>query len=166
MACSSACHRAGTFEPEIIGSARFSNQVHEAILLLKTRDPDAYVIITNYVGRIKEANHSGMWAYKTPPTYEMTDETAFYSLTWCAATMAHDSFHSKLYLDYQQAHDGDVPDAVWTGTVAERECMKHQLEVMKRIGATQGEIDYAKQQANGHYVKDHETWEDYNKRNW
>jgi hypothetical protein len=59
-----------------------------------------------------------------------------------------------------------VPDAAWTGTAAEQECMKHQLEVMKRIGATQWEINYAKKQADGHYVKDHESWDDYNKRKW
>jgi hypothetical protein len=165
-ACSSACQRARTSEPEIVGSARFSNQVHHAILLLKARDPEAYVMLTTYVGRLQEGNHSGMWAYKTPPTYEMTDDTAFYSLTWCAATMAHDSFHSKLYQDFLTTHEGNVPDAVWTGTAAERECMQHQLEVMNRIGATQMEINYAKQQADGHYVKEHETWEDYKKRNW
>jgi len=162
----SACHDEHSSEPEIMGSLRFSNQVHQAILLLKTRDLDAYSIITNYVGRIQEGTHSGMWAYRTPPTYEMSDDTAFYSLTWCAATIAHDSFHSKLYLDYRKLHDENVPDAVWTGTAAEQKCMKHQLEVMERIGATPSEINYAKKQADGHYAKDHETWEDYDKRKW
>jgi hypothetical protein len=107
------------------------------------------------------AEQSGMWAYKTPPTYEMSDTTALYSLTWCAATIAHDSFHSKLYHDYLKMHSGHVPDAVWTGTAAERKCVKHQLAVMKRIGATQWEIDYVKKEADGHYVRDHETWKDY-----
>jgi len=37
-----------------------------------------------------------------------------------------------------------VPDDVWTGTAAEQQCMKHQLAVMEHIGATKGEIDYAK----------------------
>ena len=108
-----------------------------------------------------------MWAFKTPPTYEMTDSNALYSRTWCAATIAHDSFHSKLYHDYQKAHGSEVPDAVWTGTAAERQCMKHQLAVMERIGATMQEIDYAKKMADGHYVKDNETWKDYKaNRTW
>src|SRR5215471_10116724 len=76
-------------EPEIIGSARFTDQVQRAILLLKTRDTNAYAIVTNYVGRIQEGKRSGMWAYKTPPTYEMSATSAFYSLTWCAAIVAH-----------------------------------------------------------------------------
>jgi len=135
------------------------------MLLLKAKDRDAYAIVTNYIGRIQHGERSGMWAYKTPPTYEMGDATAFYSLTWCAATIAHDSFHSKLYHEYLKAHDA-VPDSVWIGKTAERQCMKHQLAVMKRIGATQWEIEHAQKQADGHYAKDNETWDDYEKRKW
>jgi hypothetical protein len=162
----SAAPASNDTEPEIVGSERFSGQVREALLLLKTRDADAYAIVTTYVGRIAEGQRSGMWAYRTPPTYEMSDRTAFYSLTCCAAAIAHDSFHSKLYHDYRNAHAGHVPDAVWTGTAAERQCMKHQLAVMARIGAPKYELDHAKSQADGHYVKDNETWDDYEKRDW
>jgi hypothetical protein len=156
--------RAG--EMEIVGSERFSNQVSQAVLLLKTRDTNAYAILTNYVGRIQQGEHSGMWAYRAPPTFEMNDATAFYSVTWCAAVIAHDSFHSKLYHEYQNAHPGAVPDDVWTGTAAEQQCMKHQLAAMEHIGASKFEIDYAHKQADGHYVKNNETWEDYKKRSW
>jgi len=160
------CHCAGTAEPEIVGSLRFSNQIHQALLLLGSRDTSAYAIVTNYVGRIRQSERSGMWAYKTPPTYEISDSTAFYSVTWCAGTIAHDSFHSKLYHDHRKAHDGPVPDIVWTGTAAEKQCMKHQLLVMEHIRASKWEIDYAKQQKDGHYATDNETWQDYKKRKW
>ena len=153
-------------EPEIIGSARFTNQVHRAILLLKAQDTNAYAIVTNYVGRIQGGERSGMWAYQTPPTYEMSDASAFYSVTWCAATVAHDSFHSKLYRDYKKDHGDQVPDTVWTGIAAEQQCMKFQLSVMEHIGASKWEIDYARKQADGHYVKDGETWSEYNRRPW
>jgi len=153
-------------EPEIVGSPRFSHQVHQALLLLRERDANAYAIAKNYVGRIQQGERSGMWAYRTPPTYEMSDRTAFYSLTWCAATIAHDSFHSKLYHDHLKAHGGPVPDEVWIGTAAEKQCMQHQLRVMEHIGASQREIDYAKTQQDGHYTKDNETWQDYKKRKW
>jgi hypothetical protein len=96
----------------------------------------------------------------------VSDTTAFYSITWCAATVAHDSFHSKLYHDYHKTHSGSVPDAVWTGRAAERKCMKHQLSVMERIGATRSEIDYATKQTAGHYVDNKETWKEYRKRKW
>jgi hypothetical protein len=162
----SACHTAKPAEPEIVGSLRFSNQVHQALALLSAKDTNAYAIVTNYIGRIQEGERSGMWAYQTPPTYELSDSTAFYSVTWCAATIAHDSFHSRLYHDYLKTHSGAVPDDVWTGTEAERQCMTHQLLVMERIGASRSEIDYAKKQADGHYVKNGETWQDYKQRKW
>jgi len=159
-----ACDFAGDLQ--IVGSEKFSNQVCHAVALLKTKDANAYAILTNYVGRIEQGKHSGMWAYRNPPTFEVTDATTFYSLTWCAAVIAHDSYHSKLYHEYCKTHAGEVPDAVWTGTVAEQQCMKHQLAVMERIGASKLEIDYARQQADGHYVKNTDTWDDYRKRDW
>jgi hypothetical protein len=160
------CLRGEAANPEIVGSSRFTNQVHLALLLLRSRDTNAYAIVTNYVGRIQQGERSGMWAYKTPPTYEMSDSTAFYSITWCAATIAHDSFHSKLYHDHRKVHRGHVPDRVWTGTVSEKKCMNHQLAVMENIEAPKWEIDHAKKHQDGHYAKDHETWQDYKKRKW
>lgn len=160
-------HRAEAAEPEIVGSSRFSNQVHQALVLLRSRDTNAYAIVTNYVVRIQQGERSAMWAYKTPPTYEIADITAFYSLTWCAATIAHDSFHSKLYHDHLKTHGGNgghVPDKVWTGIEAEKQCVKHQLLVMEHIGASKWEIDHAKTQQDGHYAKDNETWEEYHKK--
>lgn len=157
-------------EPQIVGSPRYTAQVLKALDLLKTRDAAAYSIVTNYVGRIKESAHSGMWAYNNPPTYEMSDVTAYYSLTWCTATIAHDSFHSKLFHEYEKAHRGPVPDSVWTGVGAEQQCMKHQIDVMKNIGAPSAEISYAEQQADGHYVKSNQgrlgSWLSYLNRSW
>jgi len=166
LACSQMGERAFAAEVQIAGSAKFTNQVCRALALLKTRDAEAYAIVTNNVGRIREADRSGMWAYQTPPTYDMSDATAFASVTWCAATIAHDSFHSKLYHDFQKTRGGEVPDAVWIGTAAEQQCMKHQLAVMERIGAAKHEIDYARKEADGHYAKDNESWQDYEKRKW
>jgi hypothetical protein len=168
-----SCRRAATFDGTntidgiaIAGSARYRDQVREALQLLKTGDTEAYAIVTTYVKRIEEGERSGMWADRDPPTYEMSDVTAYASVTWCAATIAHDSYHSKLYHDYRDSHAGHVPDDVWTGTAAEQQCMKHQLAVMERIKAPKSEIDWARQQADGHYVKDSGGWQDYQKRNW
>jgi hypothetical protein len=153
-------------EIEIVGSAKFVNHVEKALALLKNKSPDAYLIVENNVKRIQQGERSGMWAFSTPPTYEMSGKTAFASLTWCAATIAHDSYHSKLYHDYQKSHDGPVPDAVWTGSAAERQCMKHQLAVMEQIEAAKSEIGHALKQADGHFVKDGETWSDYEERDY
>jgi hypothetical protein len=40
------------------------------------------------------------------------------------------------------------------------------LLVMQHIGASEREIQHTRSQADGSYVKEDETWEDYEKRNW
>jgi len=154
---------------EIKGSKKFKNQVTKALELLKEKTPEAYQIVTEYVRRIEQGKHSGMWAYKKPPTYEMADETTFYSVTWCAGSIAHDSLHSKFYHDYKKEHSGSVPDKVWVGEDAEKKCIRHQLEVLKKIGAPKHEIDHCKKQKGTHHDVNKDgkyDWKDYKKRHW
>ena len=166
MALFLACKRHSGGRPDIVGSKRFITQVTGGLALLQARAPDAFSNVVKYVGRIKESDRTGMRAYETPPTFDLADTTAFYSTTWCAAAMAHDSFHSKLYHDYQATNSAPVPDNIWMGRPAEAQCMSYQIDVMRKIGAPDFEIDYAKTQADGHYVNDSESWEEYKKRTW
>jgi hypothetical protein len=117
---------------QIIGNADFVAQTRLALYLLETRAPDAYQKVQTYVGIIMQGEHSGMWAWENPPRYEVGDRTAFASATWYASTIAHDATHSELY------HNGQE----WEGIPAEQFCNAYQLEVLKQIGAPQGEIDY------------------------
>ncbi len=147
---------------EIRGTANFENQVVTALTLLRAKSPEAYRIVTNNIGIIKQAKRTGMAAYSTPPTFELNGRTAFYSTTWCAGCIAHDSFHSKLYHDYLKQHLGAVrvPDDVWTGEASERKCLAHQTRVLKDIGASFDEISWLS-------VTNNRYWEvDYNKRDW
>jgi hypothetical protein len=145
-------------EPEIVGSTLFCNQVRLAFQLLNRKDPNAYSIATNYIVQVREGPRSEMLAYKDPPTFQLSDVTAFYSLSWCAAAIAHDSFHSKLYHDYKTLHPGHVPDVVWTGMASERLCMAHQISVMRRIGAPDHELEHAQKQAGGEYKMGTKAW--------
>lgn len=105
------------------------------------------------MGKIEQAAHSGMLATADPPTFLMSDATAMYSLTWAAATIAHDAYHSKLYFDYKGAHPGtEVPDDAWSGTAAEAKCIKFQIAAMRRIGAAPHEIDHTAANYDGHYI--------------
>jgi len=131
---------------KIRGTREFKEQVESALILLRSRSPGAYQITTNYIGMISQAEHSGMRAYRRPPTFDLNDRTAFYSQTWCAGAIAHDSFHSKLYNEYKKAHPGGVPDEVWTGREVEKQCLKHQLQVLQEIGAPFSEISYCASQ--------------------
>jgi hypothetical protein len=158
---------------EIRGNTRFKNQVVNALVLLKSKSPDAYAIVTNYIGIIEQAKHSGMKAYAKPPTFHLNGRTAYYSVTWCASAIAHDSFHSKLFHDYLDKHrsqaPGDalksdwglVPDHIWIGEAAEKQCVEHQLQVLREIGAPGEEI------IQGQWNPTNRYWElEESKQNW
>ena len=87
---------------QIKGTTKFNEQVVSALILLRDKSPEGYRIVTNYIGAINQARRSGMRVDFVPPTFEMANPTAFYSLTWCAGSIAHDSFHSKIYHDYRK----------------------------------------------------------------
>ena len=162
---------ASEVQVEIKGSKKFEEQVTKALELLREKAPEAHGIVVEYVKKIEQGERSGMWAYKEPPTFEMADPTTFYSITWCAGSIAHDSYHSKLYHDYKKEHPGvmSVPDKVWVGEDAERICIRHQLGVLKKIGAPKQEIDYcsALDGTHGDVNKDGKyDWEDYEKGDW
>jgi len=154
---------------EIVGSGKFKGQAAKALELLRDKAPGAYRITTEYVKRIEQAERSGMAARETPPTYRMADKTAFYSVTWCASTIAHDALHSKLYHDYKREHGGSVPARVWTGVEAEKKCIAHQLAVLQKIGAPFHEVSHCRKQKGTHHDVNKDgkyDSKDYKKRDW
>ena len=155
---------------KIKGNTDFIAQTRAALTLLEEKDPEAFNKIQTYVGIIEQGEHSGMWAWEVPPRYEVGDATAFFSVTWYASTIAHDATHSELYAQYQIAHPGElVPDDAYGGVEIERFCIGYQLEVAKRIGAPQGEMDYLSTLDGTHCDLDNDgdcDWQDYQNRNW
>ena len=145
-------------------------QTRAALNVLEQKDPAAYKKIQTYVGIIEQGQHSGMWAWEQPPRYEVNDVTAFFSVTWYASTIAHDATHAELYAQYQAAHPGEsVPEDAYGDVPIERFCIGYQLEVAKRIGAPQSEIDYLSTLDGTHCDVDHDgdcDWNDYLNRNW
>lgn len=155
-------------EIEITGSVEFQDQIHRALNLLRSKAPDQYDTVLKYIGKIEQGDKSAMWAYENPPTFQMADLTAFYSLTWCASSIVHDSLHSKLYHDYKD-NRGPIPAMVWTGKAAEKKCLKYQVATLKKIGAPKSEIDYCRhskptysdRNSDGKY-----NWDDYRQITW
>jgi hypothetical protein len=147
---------------QVYGTEAFKEQVVNSLILLRTQSPQSYTVVTSYIARISQARHSGMLAYERPPTLELNDRTAFYSVTWCASAIAHDSLHSKLYNDFLKLHSGSasVPEEVWTGAEVERRCCEHQTRVLQQIRAPISEISWSGE-TNSRY------WEvDYTNRDW
>jgi len=136
----------------IRGTSEFSARVESALGLLKTNSQLGYATITNYVGIIQQATHSGMRASSKPPQFDLNERTAFYSVTWCAGSIAHDSFHSKLFADYVKAHPKRrVPDKVWMGEEAEKQCLEHQVAVLKEIAAPVHEVAWCGETTNRYW---------------
>ena len=147
----------------IRGSHRFKRQVVSSLSLLRARAPDAYQIVTNNFGAISQSKHSGMAAYRKPPTFELNDATAYASVTWCASCIVHDSLHARFYFTWLRFHAAEkvVPHDVWMGANAEMLCLAHQARVLREIGAPPTEITYCSSASTNRY------WEvDYKKRNW
>lgn len=154
---------------EVKGSAEFRTQIEAALKLIKEKAPEAYALVQNNVAIITEGERSGMWAYKNPPTYEISKTSAFHSVTWCAGAIAHDAYHSKLYHDYVTAKGKPVPAEIWTGQEVEKICIAFQLSVLKKIGGPKDEVDYCLKLNGKHYDVNQDgkyTWEDYFKRKW
>lgn len=157
-------------EIRIVGNADFIDQTRLALSLLKTKAPDAYQKVLSYVAIIEQGDRSGMWAAEELPRYEVGDETAFFSVTWYASTIAHDATHSELYHRYLAEHPGEsVPGDVWTGIEVERFCNAYQLDVAKRIGGPANEVDYLAGLTGTHCDVDGDgdcDWDDYVLRDW
>lgn len=148
---------------KIVGDDTCKQQTNDALNLLKTKDYDHYVYVTNYVGIIECADQgSGMFAYENPPRYLAGKSTREAGSIWYAGTIVHDATHSKLYNDYLKNHPNEtVPANVWSGKDAEQKCIDIQVDALAKIGADQAVIDYAKNAINANY------WDvPYDQRNW
>jgi hypothetical protein len=127
---------------KIIGDPRFIRQTIRALVLLQVRAPNAYRKVVTYVGVIEHFEKSVIWTWEDPPRMTASDDTAYYSVPWYAAAMAHESLHSELYNRYQEKYGGDVPDDIYSGVEAEKTCIAYQLDVITKIGGAAGDIEY------------------------
>jgi len=80
----------------------------------------------------------------------MNDLTAFHSLSWCAGTIAHESWHAKLYHEGKSADPRDYEER----TKEEIACIKHQIKVLRKIGAPNAEINFLKTEDGTHFDLD------------
>jgi len=153
----------------IDGDNKYKSQVKKCLKLLSTKARTEYKLVKKHIGVIQQSDRSGMNAWENPPRYLMSDRTAFYSITWCASTIAHDAYHSYLYHKYMPTNNKKPPYEKWGGFNAEKEAIKYQEKVMKKIGSTNHEINYLKKLdgTHGDYNKDGKLDStDYKKRNW
>ncbi len=154
---------------EIKGTHRFVTRVVSCLDLIKTNDLESYEFINKYIGVIKQHPTSGMDAAADPPTFEMSTKTAFYSLTWCASSIAHDAYHSYLYQKHRPKLGSKSQHKMWMGARAEGKSIHFQRRVSQRIGAPPEELNYLLNLKGTHSDLDGDgrfTQKDYEKRDW
>ncbi|WP_049630670.1 hypothetical protein [Cellvibrio sp. pealriver] len=168
-----ACANASAIEIE--GTPKYKKQVEACLGLLERKASAEYEFIRSHIGIIAQNKRSGMRAWEVPPRYQMSDTTAFYSVTWCAGTIAHDAYHSYLYkkhaaINGENNGNGEKPAyELWGGKSAEKEAIEFQLKVMKKIGASAHEINYLTSLDGTHGDANSDgklDGEDYKQRNW
>ena len=145
---------------EISGSAAFKSQVRSALDLLRAETPEEFAVVATYVKRIEEHERSGMDVARDPPTCQLAPATTYASITWCAGVIAHEAHHALIF---QSTSEG------YGGRHEEKKCIDRQIDVMKRIGAPQWELDYLAGLDGSHFDLDGDgeyTPKDYELRDW
>jgi len=143
---------------EVIGNARYIQQVRRSLMRLKKKDPASFKLILKYIGRIEWSERSGMAPWQSPPTFYLADLTAFPSVTWCASCILHDAHHSKLYLDYLRRNKKTPGRRIYSGRLVELFCIRKQLISAKRIGASASEIAHLKRLDGKHIFIRKQYW--------
>jgi len=154
---------------QLVGTEAFTLQVQSCLDLLAQKAPDDLAFVQQHIGVIKQHQKSGMVAWADPPRYEMSSRTAMFSLTWCASTIAHDAYHSKLYQKYRHVHKGQLLYKLWAGFKAEARAIHYQTQVAKRLQAPAEELNYLINLKGTHSDLDGDkklTHKDYQKRDW
>lgn len=145
---------------EVRGRAPFIRATREALDLLQTHS--CFPEVQRSISLIKQGRRSGMHAAAKRPTFVVGRPTWSHSALWYAGAIAHDAYHSKLYLD-AKARTGRTPPAdCWTGKEAEQKCLGFQIEVVEALGADARTVAYLKE------LRKNPTYQGHNKglRGW
>jgi hypothetical protein len=145
------------FGIQIIGSNDFPVQVARSLLLLKLVDPETFARVTNAIGIVRQDFRTAVWHTNKPPPVIMSTKSAFVSLTWCAAALAHEARHVELARqrppEVTIAYGGHKPKIRGYKDFQrdELECIALELRVLKRLGATHTEVAIVKSQDGTHF---------------
>lgn len=148
---------------EVRGDEDCKTRTAQALDLLEKKAPEHHRGIVKYVGVVECAEQgSGMYAWESPPRFQVGKATYQVGTVWYASVIAHDACHSKQYYDDRLPYG---PIATTSGKLtqeeSEEECLQVQYDVLTKIGAPQNYLDHVKNGLSGRY------WEvDYSERWW
>lgn len=122
-----------------IPDSEFKPKIQHSLDLLKQKAATNYATVTTNVNKIVAFDKSGADVYES--VVQIARKTFDSSETWLASVLVHESFHIYQHKSKKK----------WTGTEAEQECNKIQLETLRLIGAPQEEITYLLAQTGEHF---------------
>ncbi len=152
----------------INGDTKFVPYVNKCLDLLASKSADDYAFVTKYIGEVVQSPTSGMNVRSIPPSFMLSNRSAYYSLTWCAAIFVHDAHHSYSYQQRVKNNQNNVRTSEQIFS-EEQEANARQITAMERIGAPKREIDHMKKQdgTHGDVNKDGKyDWKDQQLRDW
>jgi hypothetical protein len=144
------------FGIQIVSSDDFRLQVARALLLLKLGDAETFVRVTNSVGIVREGSRTVAVFTNRPPLIMMSASTAFYSLTWCVAGLAHETCHielakkrgsNQLIIDSTSVRIRGYRDFQHEELV----CAAFELQALEKLGAPRHELDHIRKQDGTHF---------------
>ena len=144
----------------VIGPPYFRDRLRSAFYLLSTRAPRDLRFVQTYVKTVWMGAHSSMH----PGKYMIEFSPAVindYSTTWLAASITHEACHGE---QWRNAKNESLDQQA-----KELECIRTQIETLKKIGAPESEINYARMADGKHYDVNKDgkfTMEDYWQHNW
>jgi hypothetical protein len=135
---------------KVIGDDKFIAKTKQALSSLN--NSETFNQIKQFIGIIEQSERSGMVYWNKPPKYEVGKATYEANSLWYASTIAHDTYHSALFIQ------GDNPQ----GKDAEIKCLKIQRKVLQEINAPK----YMIKHIDEHMINP--TYQDvnYEDRNW
>lgn len=142
----------------IDGSPEFIEKTKNALKLLSDT---SFPSIKYYLGRITQAEYSGMRAWEKIPTFQVGETTWKSPTEWYASTIAHDAYHSFLYHDYDERYEKiSVTPQAWKGAKMEKKCLEFQHKILKELNANEEDIRYVEE-----LIKN-PTYQDIPNRDW
>ena len=148
---------------DIKGSVAFRARTIEALRLMQSDAPREFDEVCAVVTQIRQDARSGT-DVETGRVTIANASSLDVSLAWFASVLAHEAHHARLFRIERKHRQGNE---VFT---AEIDCINVQLEVLKRLGGNEREIDWLASKRDGHHPDmDHDgkyTWDDYYKRDW
>ena len=115
-----------------------------ALDLLREQAPDAYALVKRHVGDILASTPSGVFSSvrRLGPTMVMIGPTwSGGSPIEYAGVLAHEAYHCELYQAARANRANKaVSRAAYSGEEAERQCLRYQCDVLKRLGLDEGRL--------------------------